>query len=539
MTQRLGVQVELRRYFLVLRKWFWLVILTIALSAGSAYFYSLNQPALYQSSTTIMVGQFVNQANPNGGDLGIAYWLAQTYVLVVKQEPTMQATINALKLNMDWGALARKVSASTVGQTQLFQVNVTDTDPKRAKLIADEVAHQLIVSSPTSSQEFAAQKDFAKTQLDDLKLRIEQANKDIAGLNGSLAIETDPEKAKVLQGRIDILEGKKTAWQSSYGQYLNALNGANATNVLTVVQPAVEPSSPFSPNVSQNVLFAALAGVILAIAAIFLLEYLDDTVKSGEDLDRLANAPSLGFIPRMSPIKTQLDALVTARQPRSPVAEAYRVVRTNLQFSGIENPGGAFVITSAAPGEGKTTTAVNLGIALAQAGKRVVLVDADLRRPSIHKFFQMTNDRGLSSLLLPDGASLEHALRPTGIEGLSILTSGVIPPNPSELLASPKMQDLIEQLRATNDMIIFDTPPVLAVADTVILAKRVAGVVFVVEGGRTRSEVFRRATDTMRQVGVKIFGAVINKVDARRTSYYYEGYYAYSGYYRAGANKKN
>lgn len=530
---------ELRRYFLVLRKWVWLVILTIALTAGSAYFYSLNQPALYQSSTTIMVGQFVNQANPNGGDLGIAYWLAQTYVLVVKQEPTMQATINALKLNMDWGALARKVSASTVGQTQLFQVNVTDTDPKRAKLIADEVAHQLIVSSPTSSQEFAAQKDFAKTQLDDLKLRIEQANKDIAGLNGSLAIETDPEKAKVLQGRIDILEGKKTAWQSSYGQYLNALNGANATNVLTVVQPAVEPNSPFSPNVSQNVLFAALAGIILAIAAIFLLEYLDDTVKSGEDLDRLANAPSLGFIPRMSSIKTHLDALITARQPRSPIAEAYRVVRTNLQFSGIENPGGAFVITSAAPGEGKSTTAVNLGIALAQAGKRVVLVDADLRRPSIHKFFQMTNDRGLSSLLLPDGASLEHVLRPTGIEGLSILTSGVIPPNPSELLASPKMQELIEQLRTKNDMIIFDTPPVLVVADTVILAKRVAGVVFVVEGGRTRSEVFRRATDTMRQVGVKIFGAVINKVDARRTSYYYEGYYAYSGYYRAGANKKN
>lgn len=530
---------ELRRYFLVLRKWVWLVILTIALSAGSAYFYSLNQPALYQSSTTIMVGQFVNQANPNGGDLGIAYWLAQTYVLVVKQEPTMQATINALKLNMDWGALARKVSASTVGQTQLFQVNVTDTDPKRAKLIADEVAHQLIVSSPTSSQEFAAQKDFAKTQLDDLKLRIEQANKDIAGLNGSLAIETDPEKAKVLQGRIDILEGKKTAWQSSYGQYLNALNGANATNVLTVVQPAAEPNSPFSPNVSQNVLFAALAGVILAIAAIFLLEYLDDTVKSGEDLDRLANAPSLGFIPRMSSIKTHLDALVTARQPRSPIAEAYRVVRTNLQFSGIENPGGAFVITSAAPGEGKSTTAVNLGIALAQAGKRVVLVDADLRRPSIHKFFQMTNDRGLSSLLLPDGASLEHVLRPTGIEGLSILTSGVIPPNPSELLASPKMQELIEQLRTKNDMIIFDTPPVLVVADTVILAKRVAGVVFVVEGGRTRSEVFRRATDTMRQVGVKIFGAVINKVDARRTSYYYEGYYAYSGYYRAGAKTKN
>jgi non-specific protein-tyrosine kinase len=531
--------VELRRYFLVLRKWFWLVILTVALSAGSAYVFSINQPALYQSSTTIMVGQFVNQANPNGGDLGIAYWLAQSYVLVVKQEPVLQATINALKLDMDWGSLARKVSANVIGQTQLFQVSVTDTDPKRAKLITDEVAHQLILSSPTSSQEFAAQKDFAKVQLDDLKLRIEQANKDIAALNTSLSIETDAEKAKVLQGRIDTLEGKKTAWQTSYGQYLNALNGTGVTNVLTVVQPAVEPSSPFSPNVTQNLLFAVLGGIILAIAAILLLEYLDDTVKNGEDLERLAGVPSLGFVPLMASIKTQFDTLVTARQPRSPIAEAYRVVRTNLQFSGIENPGGAFVITSAAPGEGKSTTAVNLAVALAQAGKRVVLVDADLRRPSIHKFFQMTNDRGLSSLLLPEGPSLEFAIRPSGIEGLNILTSGVIPPNPSELLAGHKMEELIERLRATNDMIIFDSPPVLAVADTVILAKRVAGAVFVVEGGHTRSEVFRRATESMRQVGAKILGAVINKVDSRRTSYYYDGYYAYSRYYRSGAGPKS
>lgn len=181
---------------------------------------------------------------------------------------------------------------------------------------------------------------------------------------------------------------------------------------------------------------------------------------------------TLGSIARIQPIRKPEDALITISHPRSPTAEDYRVLRMNLRYAGIENPGGALLVTSANPSEGKTTTAANLAVAIAQSGKRVVLVDADLRRPSIHRLFNLATERGLSSLFIEDSLSLENVLQPTTVPGLTILAAGEPPPNPAEMLESKRMTNILRALREQADMVILDSPPLLVVADANILASR-------------------------------------------------------------------
>jgi non-specific protein-tyrosine kinase len=276
-----------------------------------------------------------------------------------------------------------------------------------------------------------------------------------------------------------------------------------------------------------NVMMAAALGLALALGAIFLLEYLDDTIKSGDDVQRALSLPTLGAISRMTDIVEPGDHLVTLNHPRSSVSEAYRVLRTNLQFSSLGNPAASLLITSASPAEGKTTTAANLAVAMAQAGKRVILVDTDLRRPALHKMFDVSIAPGLTNLLIDPELAPEDVMVHTSMDGLFLLPSGPIPPNPAELLASPQMVKLLEQLTAQADAVICDSPPLLAVADSSILAAEVGGTLLVINSGRTRTEYCRRAKETLEKVGAHVLGVALNKMSGKEGGgYYYYYYYA-------------
>jgi len=211
------------------------------------------------------------------------------------------------------------------------------------------------------------------------------------------------------------------------------------------------------------------------------------------------------------------------------VAEAYRVLRTNLQFAGVGKANSVFMVTSTEAGEGKTTTLANLGAVLAQAGKQVILVDTDLRRSTLHQVFGMANSIGLTSMLLDESLGVHDVVVPTHIPNLRLLTSGPRPPNPAELLEHPRMDEIIALLRADADLVILDTPPVLAVADATIMSSRVDGVVMVVLMGGTRTELCRRAVQALRQVNARLMGAVMNKVTHSRGGYYYYYYDASDG----------
>ncbi len=519
---------ELRQYLAVARKWAWLVVLTAAIAAGSSFYFSRTIPPTYRSQTTVMVGRVMNSPNPSAYDIYTTANLAQTYSLLVTQPPVLQATAEAIQWPESWQTLYFKISVTTVG-SQVIQIGVTDRDPAVARTIADEVARQLIEHSPVSAQQKQAeeQRNFVTTQLSQIKLQIETAQKTLDNLSNQAALENDPKRADDLNLRITTLQTKIGDWQKNYAS-LSALLVSGSDLFLTVLAPAQESRTPVSPNIPQNVLFAALAGAVLAIGAILVIEYLDDTIKGAEDVQRVLGLPMLGAITRITHIREPGDHLITVKHPRSPISEAYRVIRTNLRFSGIENPSGALLVTSSGPGEGKTTTAANLAVILAQSGRHVILMDTDLRRPNVHRLFGLPNSLGLSSLFLGDAPTLSSVMQPTAIEGLRVITSGPMPPNPAEILDSKQMSEILTDLRSQADMLILDSPPALAVADASILGSRCSGAILVVDSGRTRSDVSRRSLEALRQTGVKVYGVVLNKLTTRRASGYYYYYYYYS-----------
>jgi len=208
----------------------------------------------------------------------------------------------------------------------------------------------------------------------------------------------------------------------------------------------------------------------------------------------------------------KLDKLITVSDPRSPISEAYRTLRTNLDFAGLDRALKTLVVTSAGVGEGKSTTLANLAVVSAQAGRRVILVDADLRRPTLHEIFGLDNRVGLTTAMMDEAALASPPFQATSVEGLSVLTSGPLPPNPAELMGSRRMEEVIAALARQADQVLFDTPPVVAVTDAAVLATRVDGVLLVISAGKTRREVARTAVQRLRQINARLVGTVLTNV---------------------------
>jgi succinoglycan biosynthesis transport protein ExoP len=315
------------------------------------------------------------------------------------------------------------------------------------------------------------------------------------------------------------------------------------SNNFRIVDVARVPTYPIEPNIPRNLAFAFMLGLTSGVGLAFLLEGLDNTVRTTEQAQMISGLPPLGMIPmgsrtaREGPkpkrmvIATSKEAveLVTQVRPQSQMAESYRALRTSLLLSNLGAPPKVIMITSALPQEGKTTTSINCAVVLAQKGIRVLLIDADLRRPSIHKTLGMGPRSGLSNVLTGSSTLQQAITRSTILPNLSILPAGTPPPNPAELLASSNMRDVLEELRGQYDHIVVDTPPTLSVTDAVVLSPRADAIVLVIRSGQTTKHALRRARDILMQVNAKVSGVLLNAVDLSSPDYYY--YYEYKGKY--------
>jgi capsular exopolysaccharide synthesis family protein len=332
--------------------------------------------------------------------------------------------------------------------------------------------------------------------------------------------------AKSLQYRI-LDEQAKTA-SSTYQDLLKRkkdleIIAASQANNARVMDPAEPIRSPISPNSRKDLLTAILAGLTLALALAFGIEYLDDSVKTPEDITKRLRLPLLGLVPK---IKGNRVPVLAETVPHD-FGEAFRSLRTSLVFTSGGESTRLIAVTSSQPLEGKTTTAANLAFALALGGSRVLLVDADMRRPGLHKTIGLQNELGLSHLLTGQSRVREVVQR-TAEPNLFAITAGRTPPNPSELLSSERMNQLLANLaQGPFDWVVIDTPPVLAVTDAVIVAQKVAGVVFVIGSEMTRRVHAERALETLQSGRARSIGAVINRVDIDRNKYYYSRYYGY------------
>ena len=327
------------------------------------------------------------------------------------------------------------------------------------------------------------------------------------------------------------------------------------SNNVRLVDYARPPESPTEPNIPRNLTFGFVLGLTSGIGLAFLLENMDNTVRTTEQAQALSGLPALGMIPLGSKSAAETGPkrlgiagsreaveLVTQSRPQSQMAESYRALRTSLLLSNLGTPPKIVMITSARPQEGKTTTSINTAVVLAQKGVSVLLIDADLRRPSVHKTLGLGPRSGLSNVLT-GSATLEHTITRSAIlPNLFILPAGTPPPNPAELLASSNMRDLLLDLRDKYDHIVIDTPPTLSVTDAVVLSPRVDAIVLVIRSGQTTKQALRRSRDILMQVNAHVTGVLLNAVDLSSPDYYY--YYEYQGkyhdsYYREDGTEEN
>lgn len=355
---------------------------------------------------------------------------------------------------------------------------------------------------------------------------------------GSKAEAFDLEKKKVELDKFkQDAENAKRQYESVYKRLKDIeLSGALRTSNVKVLDAARPNLGPIRPNVPQGVLMGIIGGLVLGLGLALLLEFLDSSVSSQQEVEERLGLTFLGFVPSIPESPAGSKDLHVFREPKSMIAECTRAVRTNLLFMSPDKPFKRMLVTSSGPQEGKSTTAINLGITMAQSGNRVLIIDTDMRRPRLHKAFGVPNDVGVSSLVVGEGR-VEDALKSTEVPGLFVLPCGPVPPNPAELLHTKAFADLLNQLGEKFDRIVLDSPPVGAVADAVVLATQADGVVLVLKAGQTHREVAQRTVKALRDVKANIYGAVLNDVNLEKSKYgdYYYGY-AYR-YYGEGEKK--
>lgn len=314
-----------------------------------------------------------------------------------------------------------------------------------------------------------------------------------------------------------------------------ALSNLATTGNVRFVDRAQAGTEPVRPVVSVNVLMGIVMGLFGGCALAFLMEYLDSTVKSREDVEQVIGAPFLGVVPRVDPEESRRLAderdrnLFVHAMPRSTVAECLRTVRTNLLFSTRKRSLRRLLITSAVPEEGKSFISGNLAAVIAMTGSRVLLIDSDLRRPTLHRLFKVPNDRGFADVLA-GRCQADEVIVPTHVPGLDLLVAGPTPANPSELLGSERTRRVLDQL-GRYDMILIDSPPITVVADPLVMSSLADGVVLVVESDHTRKGLVAQAARRLAEMDAELLGAIVNKVDVRRAGYGYSYYYEEYRYY--------
>ncbi len=529
---------DLKAYLAPLKKWWWLIVASTLIAAVSSYFAVSQQAAIFQARATLLIGSAINNPNPSGNEFWLSQQLAQTYTDIAQREVIQSAVKESLGLT--W---LPAYTARAVPDTQLIEIIVTDSSPERAMVVANEVAKHLILQAPTNKQGgVEGREEFISEQLDELEIKIGETNDDILSKQDELAGLFSARQIADAQGQISALEAKRNTLQGNYAALL-ASTSQGAANSLSVIESATIPKIPIGPDVMLTVLTAAAIGFSLAVGAAYLLEYLDDTIKSPSDIQHAVHLPTLTGIADYEPLPGASSSLVTIAQPRTPISEAYRGLRTAVQFSNIDVPVRTVLVTSANAEEGKSYTAANLAVVMAQAGHRVLLVDTDLRRPSQARYFAADKSYGLTGVLVNLSAAvdpgrptlavsyLNRGIKQTTQSGLYFLPSGPLPPNPSELVGSTKMKSLLTVLEKSFDYIVLDSPPVLAVTDAVILSARVDAVILVASAAQTRVNQLSQAVSRLQEVNANVIGVVLNRLSVRGSEYGYDYYYRSNAYF--------
>lgn len=522
---------ELRDYLRVIRSRKWVILQAAIIVAVAALAASVLQSKTYEGEAKVLI---------SGQDTGAAIFGTalsdltnqperglQTQVQLIQLRPLAESAIRNLGLQESPDQVLKSITVASVGQTNIITVRATAATPERASAIANAIAEAYVEWSRQSKRASI------KIAADEVEQRLNSAKDEILALGRKISAQG---KSDELAAELQIATGAYTTLASKLEEL--RVNEQLEIGSGTVVSPAILDARPVSPKPVRNGSLGLAVGLMFGLGMAFLYEYLDNTIKSDEEAERLYGVPVLGHIPFVKLEKGVEQHLAIVEKPGSAAAESYRVLRNSLDFINFEHKIKTLMVTSSAPSEGKSTVAANLAASLAQAGAKVAMVSCDFRRPTTEGFFGLPNVLGLSDVLLGRN-SLKAALQRPGGEQLVVLTSGKMPPNPSELLGSTKTQELIKSLEEWADWVIVDTPPLLAVSDAAAVARWADGVLLVSRAGASTRESAEKGAEMLTNVGANVVGVVITgSEESGRDGGYYAGagyYNHYYGYYSANA----
>jgi polysaccharide biosynthesis transport protein len=501
MTTELGTAPTVRSYLALARRRKWWIAGPALLGLAVSLALSVTQPNQYSATAQLLVQPSGASTASGGVPAVVTPTQVQTDLQLVTSAPVQQAVSQQLGSNPS-------VTAAEVAQTDVITITAVSSSPAFAALIANTYANAFVSHQQDDAiKALSAVELQLRAQIRRLSTRITSLKgKDLAARRAALLNQLGVLKAQLAQMRV---------------------SGAVTTGGVELVTPALPPGSPSSPKPRQAGLLGLAAGLALGVAAAFLRDSLDDALASKDAAEELGGAPVLALFPMITSWKKRDQPfLVTISQPQSPSAEAYRSLRTSLQFIRQEHALRTLVVTSPAAGEGKTSTAANLGVVFAQAGERVLLVSSDLRRPRIGQFFGLDEEAGLTTMLRGE-RSLTEVIQPvSGHDTLWLLGSGRLPSNPAELLNGRAARAAFAELNANFDLVIIDTPPVLPVTDAMLLSKDADATLMIVAAGQTKRIELRRATEKLAQVNATVIGTVLTQV-TRQAGYDYGYYYKY------------
>ncbi len=635
---------EIRQYWLLLRKWLWLLILGGVLGGGAAYLFSMRLPTIFQTATRVMVSRVSGQAQSDYYSIYGDIQLANTYRNLIASGPVLQNLSDQLGYQVSRNA----VGVKQVPDSSLLDITVSGGDAVRTAEIANKLVdvfisyNETLQASRYESSEQTFQNQIAQVeaqisrlqdemaqsnvtteklleeeyqqQLSELQAQLDSTEAEIINVEADLVLffptpmpTSTPETYfsstatpvptptlspvamvdfKETQNRLDKLQTLRNLYRDVsvnlqvlgsssedgnnpnnpsnlnrrdqlntnfllYQQiYTSLLNNyetvrlARLQNTPNIVQiePAKVPSTPIQPQPMRNAMLGVVSGIFIMGAVAFLIEYLDDTLKTPEDVQRYLKTTVIGMIgelkkPKDSKKDAELVGVYVADYPLSVLSEGFRTLRTNLGFASVDKPLRTLAITSANPSEGKSTLAVNLAVVMAQGGKRTILLDADLRRPVLHRHLKLENREGLSDLFSSE-MQVKDVIRTWGDPPISVITSGPIPPNPTELISSNRMDSILESLIQGADIVILDTSPAI-VSDPVALSAKVDSVLVIVEPGKTKIGSAQVLMEQLGRADANILGVVLNPI-SRRISYYYSQYQYYSkNYYSSDYGHSN
>jgi non-specific protein-tyrosine kinase len=519
--------VDLRHLLVIIRAWLPLLVLAAVLAGAAGFIASALQPNVYAARASLIVGESLSNANPNQAQLQVSQSLAATYTAIAKKRPLLQKVSDDIGGVLSPGELDGMIEVRAASDVPILTIEVEDTDADRAAVIANSLAEALIAASPTVQGREEAFSKSIDAALADTQALIESTQARLTEL-ARLGRRTAAEDAE-----FRTLEQRLVDLRSTFSTLLG-YSSADASNRIAIVESALPSNEIVAPRTLLNTMLAAAIGVAAVLALAFVTEQLDDTVKDSETVQELTGLSTLGTIAKLKSQRgrSEIYRLVALLYPRSRAAEAYRALRSNVEFASVDAPLRSLLVTSSSGSEGKTTTACNLAVVFAQAGQRVLLVDADLRRPGVHVMFNLVNATGLTTLLRDSPEAIDTVAQDTEEPNLRVITTGPLPPNPAELLGSKRMRAVMANLLQRADLVVFDSPPVHSLADAPVLSSQVDGTLVVVASGQSRRRSIRLTMETLQRAGANVLGVVLNRVPAKSES----GYHSYYGSHEAAAD---